>query len=74
MRAFYTSEVIDDWGPGRRYGAYKGMKVEVPALFGTTGYDPKTLKQFRAVYYGMFGVDMPEDCIKRGTRIRRVIR
>lgn len=70
-RTVYTSEVTSDFG--RRRGAYKGMKIEVPALPGATGRDARTIKQLQAAYDAL-GVSVPPDYIKYHTRIRREYR
>lgn len=67
-RTVYTSEVTSDFG--RRQGAYKGMKIEVPALPGATGRDARTIKQLQDAYRGK-GIIVSEDYIKYHTRIRR---
>lgn len=67
-RTVYTSEVTSDFG--RRQGAYKGMKIEVPALQGATGRDARTIKQLQAAYAAQ-GVVVSPDYIKHHTRIRR---
>lgn len=70
-RTVYTSEVTSDFG--RRWGAYKGMKIEVPALPCATGRDDRTLKQLQAAYAAR-GVIVSTDFIKFHTRIRREYR